>query len=394
MADPVADNADFAVDELRRKARRRLVGAIVLALAAATILPRWCSKRSKSRWATTCRSRFRRSTTASSSAASRTTKARTRPPAPRRTAGKAAERRRRRPCRQPTTRRRRREPASRPHRSGAAVAPGRQHGQPLPTPRRRAPAASGGDRRRRRRVGHRPAAGRATAPAADIPSAATARSAHLRRGVASRPADAPRRAASRVRLAASRARRKPEGYVVQLAAFTDDNGANALANRLKKAGYPAYTEPVETKPRDAVAGARRRLPDARRGRRGAQQAQGRRPQRSRHGREVTPSRPACAPPRAHRLAASPNDRLRYRRCSRVVVLSTLLAFLRGVVREVIALVSWIAALVLGAGVRRHAGRDASGPRVEPRGEARDRVRADLHRRAGGRRHRRLGCCRS
>ena len=39
MADPVADNADFAVDELRRKARRRLVGAIVIALAAATILP-------------------------------------------------------------------------------------------------------------------------------------------------------------------------------------------------------------------------------------------------------------------------------------------------------------------------------------------------------------------
>ena len=39
MADPIADNADFAVDELKRKARRRLVGAIVLALAAATLLP-------------------------------------------------------------------------------------------------------------------------------------------------------------------------------------------------------------------------------------------------------------------------------------------------------------------------------------------------------------------
>src|SRR5512143_2404517 len=39
MADPIADNADFAVDELKRRARRRLVGAIVLALAAATILP-------------------------------------------------------------------------------------------------------------------------------------------------------------------------------------------------------------------------------------------------------------------------------------------------------------------------------------------------------------------
>src|SRR5437867_5168255 len=39
MAERIADNADFAVDELKRRARRRLVGAIVLALAAAVILP-------------------------------------------------------------------------------------------------------------------------------------------------------------------------------------------------------------------------------------------------------------------------------------------------------------------------------------------------------------------
>ena len=36
------------------------------------------------------------------------------------------------------------------------------------------------------------------------------------------------------------------GYVVQLAAFSDDKGANALANRLKKTGHPAFTEPVTT----------------------------------------------------------------------------------------------------------------------------------------------------
>ena len=35
MAERIADNADLAVDELKRRARRRLVGAIVLALAAA-----------------------------------------------------------------------------------------------------------------------------------------------------------------------------------------------------------------------------------------------------------------------------------------------------------------------------------------------------------------------
>ena len=34
-----SDAPDLAVDELKRRARRRLVGAIVLALAAAVILP-------------------------------------------------------------------------------------------------------------------------------------------------------------------------------------------------------------------------------------------------------------------------------------------------------------------------------------------------------------------
>jgi DedD protein len=35
-------------------------------------------------------------------------------------------------------------------------------------------------------------------------------------------------------------------FSVQLAAFSDDKGANALAGRLKKAGHPAYTEPYTT----------------------------------------------------------------------------------------------------------------------------------------------------
>jgi DedD protein len=35
-------------------------------------------------------------------------------------------------------------------------------------------------------------------------------------------------------------------FSVQLAAFADDKGANSLANKLKRAGYPAYTEPLTT----------------------------------------------------------------------------------------------------------------------------------------------------
>jgi DedD protein len=38
----------------------------------------------------------------------------------------------------------------------------------------------------------------------------------------------------------------PTGYAVQLAAFADDKGANALAAKLRKSGYAAYTEAVQT----------------------------------------------------------------------------------------------------------------------------------------------------
>jgi len=37
-----------------------------------------------------------------------------------------------------------------------------------------------------------------------------------------------------------------DGFSVQLAAFSDDKGANSLASRLKHSGYPAYTEPLKT----------------------------------------------------------------------------------------------------------------------------------------------------
>ena len=37
-----------------------------------------------------------------------------------------------------------------------------------------------------------------------------------------------------------------DGFAVQLAAFSHDREANSLAGRLKKAGYAAYTEPLKT----------------------------------------------------------------------------------------------------------------------------------------------------
>ncbi len=58
------------------------------------------------------------------------------------------------------------------------------------------------------------------------------------------PKAAPAAVASSAPPAAASA--KADGFVVQLAAFADDKGANALANKLKRVGYAAYVEPVQT----------------------------------------------------------------------------------------------------------------------------------------------------
>ncbi|MGE5089564.1 MAG: SPOR domain-containing protein, partial [Candidatus Levyibacteriota bacterium] len=78
-----------------------------------------------------------------------------------------------------------------------------------------------------------PAPAPAEAKHAAAPAPATAPAAHAAAPVA---AATPGHAASPAH----------EAYAVQLAAFSDDKGANALAHRLKKAGYSAYTEPLKT----------------------------------------------------------------------------------------------------------------------------------------------------
>ena len=63
-------------------------------------------------------------------------------------------------------------------------------------------------------------------------------SARSRRSLELSPVSAP--------IAAPASAPKGDGaYAVQLAAFSDDKGANALTGRLKRAGYAAYTEPVK-----------------------------------------------------------------------------------------------------------------------------------------------------
>ena len=200
MADPIADNAELAVDELKRKARRRLIGAIVLALAAATLLPLLLEQEQKPlgddvsvQIPPVDNSKF----------------------VNRLGGGKAKD-------------------ALPGAKADPVAAPA-----PRPAPETPPPAS--------------PAAPPAPAVAAAPPPSAVAVAPPPSAVAASPPppaaAASPAPAPPEARPTTGAQAAEPansEGFVVQLGAFTDNYGANALANKLKKIGYPAYTESVET----------------------------------------------------------------------------------------------------------------------------------------------------
>ena len=201
MADRIADNADLVVDEMKRKARRRLVGAVVLALAAAIILPLLLEKEPRPlgddvsvQIPPVDEGKFVNRLTGKSGDVKPLPKVETKadPKAPS-------------PKPAPTA-----EPA------GVVATPG-PSAAPITTP------AIGGSA---------PQAAAGTKPAL---TESTPKSPAQPPVVAAAPAATPTPAPT-----------KPEGFAVQLAAFADDKGANALANKLKKVGYAAYVEPVET----------------------------------------------------------------------------------------------------------------------------------------------------
>lgn len=241
MADRIAENADLIVDDMKRKARRRLVGAIVLALAAAIILPMLLEKEPRPlgddvsvKIPPVDESKFVNRLTgktggekplpkADDKANARGSAAKPEP------APEAAP-----PARVPTAsplvavtpsasasgdtvvakksisevEQRVLAPPSKPPAKAEADA------SPTPAPEPRAepkPAAAEGK----------------AAPSDPKPITVAAQSAA--------PSPPPPTAPSKV-----------EGFVVQLAAFADDKGANSLANRLKKVGYAAFVEPVAT----------------------------------------------------------------------------------------------------------------------------------------------------
>ena len=220
---------DINVDELRRRARRRLVGAIVLALAAAVIVPMLleseprplgedvavkippvddgkfvnrlndsAAKADRTDAAKSEAARSKYDTKLADKTAGADAKAP--PPAKIAETTSPAEPKAAPPAET-------RSPPAEPKSAPPVPAP-----SPSPSPSLSAPPASA------------PSPPASAAPAAGTPST---------------PPSAPATAAPSAPSASGT-------FAVQLAAFSDDKGANALAGRLKRAGYTAYTEPLKT----------------------------------------------------------------------------------------------------------------------------------------------------
>jgi DedD protein len=273
MAERIADNPELIVDEMKRKARRRLVGAIVLALAAAIIVPMLLEKEPRPlgddvsvQIPPVDEGRFVNRLTGKADDAKPLPKADGKA-----SAGVAASRS---------------EPKAEvsADAAGAAGAAGVAGAAPAAAP---APTAAANEPLAPRKsvtdaeqrviapsVKTVPKAEAKTAPAPKneakpAPKAETkvapepkieAKSAPIgdaaampvpEPGGSAKPAAAEAKPAAGVvsqapAAAFAAAPAKPEGFVVQLAAFADDKGANALANKLKKSGYAAYVQPVET----------------------------------------------------------------------------------------------------------------------------------------------------
>jgi len=265
MAERNADNAEQIVEEMKRKARRRLVGAVVLALGAAIVLPLLLEKEPRSlgddvsvQIPPVDESKFVNRLTGKAGDTKALPKAESKgvaapaksdvkpdnpagsapapasptvspggPPAAKKSVTEA-EQRALSPAANaaPTAEAR---PSTVPESSGATK----------PAPKAEAPAPTSPPK-----SDPKPAVATSNpAPAASIKPPPAAPATVPLATTSAMPATAPA-AASAAAPAVPAA--SAEGFVVQLAAFADDKGANALANKLKKSGYAAYVQPVET----------------------------------------------------------------------------------------------------------------------------------------------------
>jgi DedD protein len=226
----MAEAPDINVDELRRRARRRLLGAIVLALAAAVIVPMLLESDPKPLGEDVSvkippedNAKFvNRLSDKGAKTSGKEVAAKSEPV---------------------------KEPA--PAKESAPADPAPASTAPAPPPAApteaattsfttsTAPTAKKSLAQAEQKVlgaQGKPATASAAAPAADV--AAPAPLPAPVPNVAPPPLADPNRDANKDVA--------KDGFSVQLAAFADDKGANALANKLKRAAYPAYTEPLTT----------------------------------------------------------------------------------------------------------------------------------------------------
>src|SRR5947208_8202426 len=244
----MAEPADINVDELRRRARRRLVGAIVLALGAAVIVPMLLESDPKplgddvavkippvddSKFVNRLNEPPPKSEPIKGDANSASVKdsrkdaaSQAEPPARRSVAD--AEK----AVIAPPAKTSKYDTAVAPEKIAAAPVTPAAPAAPVaaePTPSPQAPTEL------------------KTAPAAPTEAKATPAAPTEAKAT---PAAPPSPGRSKVAIASPSVSTPQqllrEGYAVQLAAYSDDKGANALATRLKRSGYPAYTEPLKT----------------------------------------------------------------------------------------------------------------------------------------------------
>ena len=216
----MADAPDINVDELRRRARRRLIGAVVLALAAAVIVPMLLESDPKplgedvsvkippedgGKFVNRLSDKSAKAAAVAPAAKSEAVKE---------------------PVKEPA-----REPNKEAPKADATPSPASSP-ESAPAPKKSISQAE------QKMLGTpaKPAVTASPPAVAPVPAAAPA------------PVAAPASVASAATPAPAAATKATggESFSVQLAAFADDKGANALANKLKRATYPAYTEPLTT----------------------------------------------------------------------------------------------------------------------------------------------------
>jgi DedD protein len=230
----MADATDINVDELRRRARRRLIGAVVLALAAAVIVPMLLESDPKPLGEDVS---VKIPPEDGGKFVNRLSDKSAKPAA-------VAPAAKSEPVKEPV-----KEPFREPNKEPNKEAP-KADAAPAPaSPPEAAPAVTNVpapkksiSQAEQKMLGTpaRPAATASPPAVAPVPAAAPV-AAPASASTASATTPAPAAATKDAGKAAS-----GDSYSVQLAAFADDKGANSLANKLKRATYPAYTEPLTT----------------------------------------------------------------------------------------------------------------------------------------------------